>query len=82
LAPAIFHASMNSMNPLMGIFPINTAGNILLVGLAIVAIVSDRMWRRLPGDHSAVYQDVEAPASDTSAIQRLAGGERVLGRIA
>ena len=57
LAPAIFHASMNSMNPLMGVFPITTAGNILLVGLAIVAIVSDCMWRRLPDDHPAVYQE-------------------------
>jgi membrane protease YdiL (CAAX protease family) len=63
LAPAIFHASMNSMNPLMGVFPITTAGNILLVSLAIVAVVSDRMWRRLLGDHPAVYQDVDTPAS-------------------
>jgi len=57
LAPAIFHASMNSMNPLMGVFPITTAGNILLVGFAMVAVVSDRMWRRLPGHHPAVYQE-------------------------
>jgi len=48
LAPAVFHASMNSMNPLMKVFPITTAGNILLVGLAMVVVVSDRMWRRLP----------------------------------
>jgi membrane protease YdiL (CAAX protease family) len=61
LAPAIFHASMNSMNPLMGVFPITTAGNILLIGLAVVAVVSDRMWRRLPGTHPAVYQ---APPPD------------------
>lgn len=57
LAPAIFHASMNSMNPLMGVFPITTAGNILLVVLAMVAVVSDRMWRRLPGHHPAVYKE-------------------------
>ena len=56
LAPAIFHAFMNSMNPLMGVFPITTAGNILLISLAVVAIVSDRMWRRLPGGDPAVYQ--------------------------
>ncbi len=56
LAPAIFHASMNSMNPLMGTFPITTAGNILLVGLAVVVIVYDRMWKKLPADHPAVYQ--------------------------
>ncbi len=56
LAPAIFHASMNSMNPLMEAFPITTAGNILLVGIAVVAIVYDRMWKKLPSDHPAVYQ--------------------------
>lgn len=56
LAPAIFHASMNSMNPLMRVFPMTSAGNILLVGLAVVAILSDLMWRRLPGDHPAAYQ--------------------------
>jgi len=61
LAPAIFHASMNSMNPLMGVFPITPAGNILLVSLAMVAVVSDRMWHRLPEHHPAVYQD---PALD------------------
>jgi membrane protease YdiL (CAAX protease family) len=56
LAPVIFHASMNSVNPLMALFPITTAGNILLVSLAIVAVISDRMWRRLPGHHPAVWQ--------------------------
>lgn len=58
LAPAIFHASMNSMNPLMGIFPMTTLGNILLVGFAIFAFLSDRMWRKLPKNHPAVYQEV------------------------
>ena len=57
LAPAVFHASMNSINPLMGIFPITTAGNTLLVGFAIIVVISDRMWCRLPGSHPAVYQD-------------------------
>jgi len=68
LAPAIFHASMNSMNPLMGIFPITTAGNVLLVGFAMVAIVSDRMWRRLPGDHAAVQQEDVPSASAKLAV--------------
>ena len=68
LAPAVFHASMNSMNPLMGIFPITTAGNIFLVGLAIFAVVSDRMWRRLPGGHPAVYQDGTIPAPTASSV--------------
>jgi hypothetical protein len=45
------------MNPLMGIFPMTTPGNILLVGFAIFAFLSDRMWRKLPKNHPAVYQD-------------------------
>ncbi len=57
LAVAIFHASMNSMNPLMGMFPMTTAGNLILVGFALVVVVFDRMWRRLPQDHPAVYHD-------------------------
>ena len=57
LAPAIFHASMNSMNPMIGAFPITTEGNVLLVGLTIIAVVTGRMWRRLPGTHPAVYQE-------------------------
>lgn len=56
LAPAVFHASMNSMNPLMGIFPITTAGNFLLIGFAVIVIICDRMWKKLPPDHPAVYQ--------------------------
>jgi membrane protease YdiL (CAAX protease family) len=68
LAPAVFHASMNSMNPLMGVFPMTTAGNILLVGFAMVAIVSDRMWRRLPGHHPAVHQEDMPSASIGLAV--------------
>jgi membrane protease YdiL (CAAX protease family) len=64
LASAIFHASMNSMNPLMGVLPITTAGSILLIGLTVVIIVSDRMWRRLPRHHPAVYQE-DRPADST-----------------
>lgn len=67
LAPAVFHASMNSMNPLMGVLPITTVGNILLVGFALIAVVSDRMWRRLPGDHPAVHQDAYTSASAKSS---------------
>jgi membrane protease YdiL (CAAX protease family) len=56
LPVAIFHASMNSMNPLMEIFPITAAGNIMLIGLAIIVFVSDHMWQKLPKNHPAVYQ--------------------------
>ena len=59
---------MNSMNPLMGVFPITAAGNILLVSLAMIAVVSDRMWRKLPGDHPAVYQDDETFTADASSV--------------
>ncbi len=63
LASAIFHASMNSMNPLMRVFPMTTAGNVLLVGVACLAIVADRMWRRLPSAHAAVFPKGDRPAS-------------------
>jgi len=56
-AVAIFHASMNSMNPLMGIFQMTTVGNVFLVVFAIVVVIVDRMWRKLPKDHPAVYQE-------------------------
>lgn len=59
-AVAVFHASMNSMNPIMGIFPMTTAGNVLLVFFALLVIVTDRMWRKLPGDHPAVYLEEAA----------------------
>jgi membrane protease YdiL (CAAX protease family) len=54
---AIFHASMNAMNPLMGIFHITTAGNVLLVVFTVVIVILDRMWLKLPKDHSSVYQE-------------------------
>jgi membrane protease YdiL (CAAX protease family) len=55
LATALFHASMNSMNTLQAALPFTNAGSVLLVALAIFAILSDRMWRKLPSDHPAVY---------------------------
>ncbi len=63
LAVAIFHSSMNSTNPLMGIFPVTTEGNVLLVGFAAAVVVFDRMWRKLPADHPAVYQDTAISSS-------------------
>jgi len=56
LAVAIFHSSMNAMNPLMGVIPITPASNILLIGFALAVMVMDRMWRRLPREHPAVHQ--------------------------
>ena len=63
LAAVIFHASMNSMNQLGEILPMTTAGNLLLVGFALIVVGLDRMWRRLPDEHPAVYQ---APATPTT----------------
>jgi len=56
LAPALFHPAMNTFG---NSFLITPVGNILFIGLTIYAIVSDRMWKRLPPDHPAVYQEPE-----------------------
>lgn len=47
LAPVLFHASMNTMNPLMRVLPATDAGTFILVGFAAFAVVYDRMWKRL-----------------------------------
>ena len=69
LAPALFHSAMNTFG---NQFTITTAGNVLFIGVAIYAIVSDRMWQRLPSDHLAVYR---APGFDgqSRATQKLTG---------
>jgi len=54
LAPALFHPAMNTFG---NNFLITPLGNILFIGLAIYAIVSDRMWKKLPLDHPAVYRE-------------------------
>jgi membrane protease YdiL (CAAX protease family) len=54
LAPVLFHASMNTMNPLMRVLPASDAGTFVLVGLAAFAVAYDRMWERLPQDSRAV----------------------------
>jgi membrane protease YdiL (CAAX protease family) len=53
LAPAIFHSSMNMMNPLMGVLPTTSVGTALLVLFALFAVVYDRMWRKVPVNSSA-----------------------------
>jgi membrane protease YdiL (CAAX protease family) len=67
LATALFHASMNSMNTLQAALPFTNAGSVLLVALAIFAILSDRMWKKLPSDHPAVYEspgDAAQPSAE------------------
>ena len=45
------------MNSFGNNLPGTTASTLLLVGLAIFAIVYDKMWKKLPFDHLAVYQE-------------------------
>ena len=71
LAVALFHASMNSMNTLQAALPFTDAGSVLLVAFAVFAILSDRMWKKLPADHPAVYGMPEQPAP-TLASQAVA----------
>jgi membrane protease YdiL (CAAX protease family) len=60
LAPALFHASMNSMNTLQTSIPVTNAGSVLLVLFAVFAVFYDRMWKKLPKDYPAVYPASEA----------------------
>ena len=53
LAPALFHPAMNTFGNHL---PKTTASLVFFVGLAIFAIVRDRMWERLPEEHQAVYR--------------------------
>jgi membrane protease YdiL (CAAX protease family) len=52
LAPALFHPAMNTFG---NVFSITVAGRVLIVMVAILAIVTDRMWKKLPEEHPAVY---------------------------
>ena len=55
LAPALFHASMNSMNTLQAAIPGSIAMSVLLVLFAVFVVFLDRMWKKLPTDQPAVY---------------------------
>jgi uncharacterized protein len=63
LAPALFHPSMNTFGDH---FPVTPASTALLVALAIFAIISDRMWKRLPSDHLAVHREPALEGVETS----------------
>jgi uncharacterized protein len=54
LAPALFHAAMNAFG---NQFTITPAGNVMFIGVALFAIIYDRMWKRLPPEHLAVYHE-------------------------
>jgi membrane protease YdiL (CAAX protease family) len=67
LAPVLFHPVMNTFgNAFFG----TAMSKVLCIALMIVAIVSDRMWERLPSDHPAVYRD-SAPDNEASGEQRV-----------
>ena len=72
LAPALFHPAMNTF---ANSFSITPAARILFTGLAILAIVSDRMWERLPADSLAVCH----PPGPDQQDPRL--DERKFGRV-
>lgn len=53
LAPALFHPAMNTFGNL---FSITLAGRVLFIVLTVYAIISDRMWERVPSDHPTIYR--------------------------
>jgi CAAX protease family protein len=53
LAPALFHASMNTSGAFL---PVTLFAVLLLLVVVVFVIVFDRMWRKLPADSSAVYR--------------------------
>jgi membrane protease YdiL (CAAX protease family) len=55
LAPAIFHPAMNVSGTLL---PRTDAATVLFALLVLAAILSDRMWRRLPDKHGALLRQV------------------------
>ena len=75
LAVALFHASMTAMNVLMEVFPVTNAGSALLIALGLFAILYDRMWKKLPADHPAVFRVTNVligkPVTPASTIQEL-----------
>ena len=56
LAPALLHPAMNTFGNNLGA---GEYSQYLFIGLAVFAIVFDRMWKKLPSDHPAVHQSSE-----------------------
>ena len=68
LAPVLFHPAMNTFG---NSFSITPAGRVLFICLTIAAIVSDRMWEKLPLDHQAVYHVMDKKESIVQLKQQL-----------
>lgn len=65
MAAGIFHASMNTA----GVFlPVSLTFLMPLLLLVIVAVMHDRMWRRLPEDHPAVHRALRTDADITHSM--------------
>ena len=56
LAAALFHPAMNTFGNMITNTP---ASRILLAALAVIVIISDKMWKKLPQEHPAVVNLVE-----------------------
>lgn len=74
LAPALFHPAMNTSGDL---FPATDLATLLFLALTVVAIASDRMWRRLPVSHPAVILEDRPVRSD---CRRLVDDTVAVGR--
>jgi membrane protease YdiL (CAAX protease family) len=66
LAPALLHPAMNTFGNNLGS---GEFSDYLFIGLAIFAIVYDRMWKKLPSDHPAVCQSPEQNTPELAAIE-------------
>jgi membrane protease YdiL (CAAX protease family) len=51
LAPALFHPAMNTSGTLL---PRTDAATVLFAVLVLTAILTDKMWQKLPGTHGAL----------------------------
>jgi len=60
LALALFHPAMNAFGNSFSPTPIST---VLFIAVLVFAIISGQMWKKLPSNHPAVYQE---PALENS----------------
>jgi membrane protease YdiL (CAAX protease family) len=69
LAPAIFHPAMNASGTVL---PRTGAATLLFAIVVLIAVVGDRMWRRLPSRHPALAmhdsEDGTAPVEDHTEV--------------
>jgi membrane protease YdiL (CAAX protease family) len=67
LAPALFHPAMNTFgNNLPGTW----ISRGLLIALTVFAILYDRMWRKLPSIHQAVYHEPEMNNINQNVLEK------------